>query len=122
MKMTYSHVAAEHRKAVEKDFERHIDKLNRMLKHYEPDSVELHSSMENAPRTGEFRFSLHLTLPTGSLHSTGTGADVATSAKVAFAEIETQVKKHQQKLRKDYVWKRKRGRPAPKLSELPTAD
>jgi hypothetical protein len=50
------------------------------------------------------------------------GADVPTSAKAAFAEIEAQVKKHQEKLRKDYVWKRKRGRPAPKLSELPTAD
>jgi ribosome-associated translation inhibitor RaiA len=34
------------------------------------------------------------------------------AAKGAFAELESQVKKHQQKLRKDYVWKRKRARPA----------
>jgi ribosome-associated translation inhibitor RaiA len=78
--------------------------------------------MEKVPRKTEFSFALNLTLPTGTFHATGVGADVPTSAKAAFAEIEAQVKKHQEKLRKDYVWKRKRGRPAPKLSELPTAD
>jgi ribosome-associated translation inhibitor RaiA len=122
MKITYSHVAPEYRKAIEDDFERHIDKLNRLLQHYEADSVLLHSSMEKVPRKTEFSFALNLTLPTGTFHATGVGADVPTSAKAAFAEIEAQVKKHQEKLRKDYVWKRKRGRPAPKLSELPTAD
>ena len=122
MKITYSHVAPEYRKAIEDDFERHIDKLNRLLKHYEADSVLLHSSMEKVPRKTEFSFALNLTLPTGTFHATGVAADVPTSAKAAFAEIEAQVKKHQEKLRKDYVWKRKRGRPAPKLSELPTAD
>jgi len=122
MKITYSNVAAEYRKAIEEDFERHIDKLNRLLKHYEPDSVELHSSMEKIPRKTEYSFSLNLKLPTGTLHSTGVGGDVPTSAKAAFAEIEVQVKKHQEKVRKDYVWKRKRGRAAPRLSELPSAD
>ncbi len=122
MKITYRHVAPEYRKAIEDDFERHIDKLNRLLKHYETDSILLDSSMEKVPRKTEFSFALNLTLPTGTFHATGVGADVPTSAKAAFAEIEAQVKKHQEKLRKDYVWKRKRGRPAPKLSELPTAD
>ena len=122
MKITYSHVPAEYRKAIEDDFDRHVDKLNRLLKHYEPDSVELHSSMEKVPRTGEFSFSLNLKMPTGTLHCTGVGADVPASAKVAFAEIEVQLKKHQEKVRKDYVWKRKRGRPAARLSELPSAD
>jgi ribosomal subunit interface protein len=122
MKLTYTNVAAEYRKALEADFERHIEKLNRLLKHYEGDSVELHSTMEKVPRKSEYSFSLNLTLPTATLHATGTGADVLTSAKAAFAEIEVQVKKHQQKLRKDYLWKRKRGRAAPRLSELPAAD
>ncbi|MGD0963493.1 MAG: HPF/RaiA family ribosome-associated protein [Candidatus Acidiferrales bacterium] len=122
MKITCSNVAAEYRQAMEEDFKRHIDKLNRLLKHYEPDSVELHSSMKKVPRKPEYSFSLNLKLPTGTLHATGTAGDVPTSAKAAFAEIEVQVKKHQEKLRKDYVWKRKRGRPAPRLSELPSAD
>jgi hypothetical protein len=41
---------------------------------------------------------------------------------LAFAEIEAQVKKHQQKLRKDYVWKRKGGRGLPKLGEIAPTD
>jgi ribosomal subunit interface protein len=122
MKITYSNVAVEYGRAIEDDFERHIGKLNRLLKHYEPDSVELHSSMEKVPRKSQFSFSLNLTLPTGTLRSTGVGTDVLGSAKVAFAEMEAQVKKHQEKVRKDYVWKRKRGRGAPRLSELPSAD
>jgi hypothetical protein len=71
MKITYSKVAAEYRKAIEDDFERHVDKLNRLLKHYEADSVELRGSMEKVPRKTEFSFSLNLILPTGTLHSTG---------------------------------------------------
>lgn len=122
MKTTYTNVTAERRKAMEHDFERHTEKLNRFLKHYDPDSIELHSSLEELPKKGEFDFSLNLILPTGKLYATGSGSDVLTSVKAAFAEIEVQVKKHQQKLRKDYVWKRKRGRPAPKLSEVAPAD
>jgi ribosome-associated translation inhibitor RaiA len=122
MKITYSNIGAEYRKAIENDFERHIDKLNRFLKHYDPDSIELHSSLEKVPRKNEFSFSLNLILPTGTLHATGAGGDVPASARVAFAEIEGQVKKHQQKLRKDYIWKRKRGRAAPKLSAVPSTD
>ena len=97
-------------------------KLNRILKRYAPDAVQLHVSLEKSPRRIEYNSSLNLTLPTGVLHATGSGESVRSSAKAAFAEIESQLKKHQQKLRKDYVWKRKRGRGAVKLAELPQAD
>src|ERR1700720_1309187 len=109
MKTTYTNVSAERRKAIEHDFERHIEKLNRLLKHYDPDSIELHSSLEELPKKSEFEFSLNLILPAATLYATGTGSDVLSSVKAAFAEIEAQVKKHQQKVRKDYIWKRKRG-------------
>jgi ribosomal subunit interface protein len=122
MKIIYSHIAAESRLTVESQFERHIEKFDRLLKHYDPDSVELHGSLEKVPRKNEFSFSLNLKMPTATLHSTGTGTDIPTSVKAAFAEIETQVKKHQEKLRKDYLWKRKRGPGLPKLGEIPTAD
>ncbi len=122
MKITYRNVDAEHRKAVEEDFGRHVEKLNRLLKKYAPDLVELHSSIEKTPRKSELGFSLRLTLPTGTLYATGLGSDVRASAKAAFAELEAQVKKHQQKLRKDYVWKRKRARRALDASEVPSAD
>lgn len=108
MKITYSHIEAEFRQEIEKEAQHHIEKLNRLLKRYAPDLVVLHGSLEKTPRKTEYRFSVNLTLPTGVLHATGVGENGRACTKAAFAELETQVKKHQQKLRKDYVWKRKR--------------
>src|SRR5271154_5226977 len=122
MKITYSHVETEYHVIIEHEVARHADKLNRILQRYSPDAVLLHGSLEKTPRKTEFNFSLNLNLPTGTLHSTGVGADVLGSAKAAFAELETQVKKHQSKLRKDYVWKRKRAIDLPLPRETPAAD
>ncbi len=122
MNVAYSQIDTEFREAVEKECARHVEKLNRILKRYTPDAIQLHVSLEKSPRRIEYNSSLNLTLPTGVLHATGSGGSVRSSAKAAFSEIESQLKKHQQKLRKDYVWKRKRGRGAVKLAELPQAD
>lgn len=122
MKITHSRIEAGYRESIEKDFAHHVAKLNRLLQRYAPDQVQLHSSLEKTPRKAEFGFSLNLTLPTGTLHATGVGPDVRSSAKAAFAEIEVQVKKHRQKLRKDYVWKRKRSRGLLKPGEITSAD
>jgi ribosome-associated translation inhibitor RaiA len=119
MKITYSQIEAQFRESIEAEVAHHVGKLNRLLKHYAPDLVQLHGSLAKTPRKAGFEFSVHLTLPTGTLHSTGSGAEPRASAKVAFAEIEVQVKKHQQKVRKDYVWKRKRGRGVLKPGEAP---
>ena len=108
MKITYSHIELEFRIPIEHETERHADKLNRLLKHYAADLVHLHGSLEKIPHKPEFSYSLNLTLPTGTLHATAVGAQPLGATKGAFAELENQVKKHQQKLRKDYVWKRKR--------------
>jgi ribosomal subunit interface protein len=120
MKITYSHLEQQFRQAVEVESKRHIEKLNRLLKRYAPDLVVLHGSLEKTPRKTEYTFSLNLTLPTGTLHASAAGTDVRGSAKAAFAELESQVKKHQEKLRKDYVWKRKRARPVSKVGEART--
>jgi ribosomal subunit interface protein len=122
MKITYSHIDTDVRVSIEQEFERHIDKLNRLLERYASDLVKLHASVEKVPRKTQYCFSLNLILPTGTLHASGDGADVRAGAKVAFAEIEKQVKKHQQKLRKDYLWKRKQGRGAVKMTELRSTD
>jgi len=121
MKITHSHMEVEFRELVEKEFERHIEKLNRMLSKYTPDAVHLHSSLEKTPRRTEYNFSLNLTLPTGVLHATGSGSDARAGAKAAFAELEGQVTKHQERVRKDYLWKRKRDG-ALKLGEAMAAD
>jgi ribosome-associated translation inhibitor RaiA len=122
MKITYSRIAAEDRDSIEKDFAHYIAKLNRLLQRYAPDEVQLHASLEKTPRKTQFELALNLTLPTGTLHATGVGSDVRASAKAAFAEIEAQVKKHSQRLRRDYVWKRKRKRSALKPGELTSVD
>jgi ribosome-associated translation inhibitor RaiA len=125
MKITYSHIEPEMRKTIEHETARYVAKLNRLLKRYPADSVVLHESLEKNPHQHEFSFSLNLILPTGTLHATGVGpdADVRASAKAAFAEIERQVKKHQEKLRKDYLWKRKRPRATIATPrEAPSAD
>jgi ribosome-associated translation inhibitor RaiA len=123
MKITYSHIEPELREAIEHETAHRSEKLARLLKHYPADSVLLHGSLEENPHEHEFSYSLNLSLPTGTLHATGVGADALAGAKAAFAEIERQVKKHQEKLRKDYLWKRKRPRSgiaAP--GEVPSAD
>ena len=108
--ISYKHV--ELRDPVEAEVERHAKKHGKLLKSYVPDLIQLHGSLEKHPRKTEYRFSLNLSLPTGTMHSVGRGSDVRQSVKQAFAEIEAQVKKHQSRLRKDYMWKRKRARVA----------
>jgi ribosome-associated translation inhibitor RaiA len=106
--INYKHVVSH--KPVEDEVERHAAKLGKLLQSYSPDLVQLHGAFSKTPRTEENSCSLNLSLPTGTLHATGTGATVRTSCKKAFNELEAQVKKHQARLRKDYEWRRKRPR------------
>lgn len=110
MKISISYKHVDSREEVEKQSERHIAKLSKLLKTYEPDLVQLHGVFTKNARDQSSSFSLNLSLPTGTLHATGVGDGVRASCKKAFAELESQVKKHQQRLRKDYEWKRKRPR------------
>jgi len=93
--------------------------MNRLLKAYEPDLVQLHGVLSKTRPPDEYSLSLTLTLPTVTLHATGAGANTLAACKQAFSELQTQVKKHQSRLRRDYEWKRKRPRsssPEPVLS------
>ena len=108
MKLSISYKSVDSRESVEEESERHIGKLNRLLKSYDPDLVQLHGVFSKNPHNQEHSFSLNLSLPTGTLHATGTGENSRASCKKAFTELEVQLKKHQQRLRKDYEWKRKR--------------
>ncbi len=108
MKTSFTCKHTELRTTVEGEVERHLPKLERLLKRYAPDLVQLHGSFDKHPRKTEYTLSLTLSLPTGTLHVTGEGPDVRAGVKQAFVELELQLKKHQGKLRKDYEWKRKR--------------
>ena len=122
MKVSYSQIENELRESIENECQRQVAKLNKLLKRYDPDLVQLHCTLEKTPRRTEFGLSLNLTLPTGSLQATGHGALARSGAKVAFAELENQLKRHQEKLRKDYTWKRKRSRGAFKPGEAASAE
>lgn len=111
LSISYKHVDAH--ESVEAESERYQSKLGRLLKSYDPDLVQLHGVFSKNPHNQEHTFSLNLSLPTGTLHATGTGSNVRASCKKAFSELEVQVKKHQERLRKDYEWKRKRPRTRP---------
>jgi ribosomal subunit interface protein len=110
MKINISYRHVESPQAVEAALERHLAKITKLLKSYQPDLVQFHGGFEKQPHKAEYIFSANLSLPTGTLHATGNGPDAAASARKAFAELQAQIKKHQARLRKDYEWKRKRGK------------
>jgi ribosome-associated translation inhibitor RaiA len=108
MKLNLRNIQEDWREPVEKETRRHTSKLERLLKKYDPDSLQLHGDIGKHPRKETYTFSINLSLPSGVLHATGQGADVLACVKAGFAELGNQVKKHQALLRKDYEWKRKR--------------
>jgi ribosome-associated translation inhibitor RaiA len=110
MKLSISYKHVESHEAIEKDVNRHVAKLNKFLKAYAPDLVQLHSVFGMNAHKEEYFCTLNFSLPTGSLHAIGAGKNVRASCKMAFSDLEVQVKKHQALLRKDYQWKRKRPR------------
>lgn len=110
MKLSISYKHVQSQESVEKEVKRHVDKLNKLLKSYSPDLVQLHGVFAGNAHKEEQSCTLNLSLPTGSLHATGTGKNVRASCKKAFRELEAQVKKHQALVRRDYQWKRKRPR------------
>jgi ribosome-associated translation inhibitor RaiA len=118
MKLSISYKHVDLPKPVEAEVGRHVEKLNRLLKSYEPDLVQLHGAFSQNNKKHERSFAVNLTLPTGSLHATGTAENDRGCCKRAFSELENQVKKHQSILRKDYEWKRKRPLTKPALEEI----
>jgi ribosomal subunit interface protein len=110
MKTAISYKQLDLREPVESEVAKHQEKLARLLKSYSPDLVQLHGAVERHPRKENFTFSVNLSLPTGNLHAESSSQDLRLSVKQAFADLAEQLKRHQSRLRKDYEWKRKRGR------------
>src|SRR5262245_56006902 len=110
MKTSISYRHADSSEKLESAMARHLSKMEKLLKVYAPDLVQIHGSFEKRLRQGEHRFSVNLSLPTGTLHATGSGPDAAVSARAAFSELESQIKKHQARLRKGQDGKRRGAR------------
>jgi len=107
MKIAISYRHVDFPEPVEAAVNRHLEKIGKLLKRYAPDLVQLHGSFEKQPHTAAFTFSVNLSLPTGAMQASSEGPDARASARKAFIELETQIKKHQARLRKDREWKRK---------------
>ncbi len=119
MKISLSCKHDEMREAIEDEVGRLVRKVQKLLKRYAPDLVQFHGLFEKQPRKGLYSFSLNLSLPTGTLHATGSATDGRLSVRHAFTELGSQLKKHQAKVRKDYEWKRKRVRREAAPKEVP---
>src|SRR5260370_42604401 len=91
LSISYKHVDAH--ETVEKQNERHLEKLSRLLKTYEPDLVQLHGVFSKNPHNHEHSFSLNLSLPTGTLHATGMAENMRATGKKAFIELAWQPKR-----------------------------
>jgi ribosomal subunit interface protein len=110
MKLSISYKHVDFLEPVQKAVNSHLKKVGRLLTSYAPDLVHLRGHFDKHPARTEFTCSVNLSLPTGTLHASATAADAESSARSAFSELETQIKKHQALLRKDFQWKRKRVR------------
>src|ERR1700694_565295 len=84
MKLSISYKRVESQESVEKDVRRHVDKLNKLLKSYSPDLVQLHGVFAVNAHKEEQSCTLNLSLPTGSLHATGIGKNVRASFTTAL--------------------------------------
>ena len=109
MNLTLSYRNVEKTGAVEELVQRHLNKLSKLLKTYKPELIHLHGTFDRNSHKSEYYLSLNLGLPSGQIHCTGQGQDLPVAVRNAFAELRRQFKKHMEKLRGDYEWKRKRG-------------
>ena len=114
MNVSFSYKHVEAQQAVAAELARRVTKMEKLLKSYQPDLVQLKGMFSQHPRTEEQSMALTLSLPTGKLHATGSGKNMLGACKKAFSEIESQLKKHQSLLRHEHEWKRKR----PELESL----
>jgi ribosomal subunit interface protein len=108
MKLSISYKHVEFLEPVKKAVNNHLKKMGRLLVSYAPDLVQVRGHFDKHPVRAEFTCSVNLSLPTGTLHASAAASDAESSARGAFSELETQIKKHQALLRKDFQWKRKR--------------
>src|SRR5690348_18166302 len=91
MKTSFSYKQPELREETQKEIETCIKRLEKLLKNYAPDLIQLHGSFGRIPHRESFALSLNLSLPTGTMHATGEADDVRGSVRAAFSEILAQL-------------------------------
>lgn len=99
--VTYRDVA-EHA-PVQRELQRQTAKLDRQLKKFDPDLVDLHVSVERRSQPQHpFAASVTLYLPSAQLHASEQGPLPVVALKHAAAELMRELKKFKAKLRGDH--------------------
>lgn len=84
---------------VERDFNHHIQKLQRRLQVYRPELVHLHAIVEQNFARAQTKVSLNLRLPSGQLAAQESGTAPSVALKGVFSELAKQLNKHKELLR-----------------------
>lgn len=94
----------------ERVLDRRIRRLERRLRHFDPDLVHLEINIERQPRREEYDSNIRLVImnrvfPAGR----NAAAEVGTLLREAFDDLERQVDRFNAELRGEKEWRRKRG-------------
>lgn len=101
---------------LEREFQTHIQKLNRRLRAFKPDLVHLHAVVDHGARQ-ELSTSLNLRLPSGQMAASSSSSTASASAKAAFVDLLAQLTKHKDLLRGHVGRKLRRGDRGQRLSK-----
>jgi RNA polymerase sigma factor (sigma-70 family) len=104
---------------IEREFQNHIQKLNRRLRAFKPDLVHLHALVDHAPHQ-ELSISLNLRLPSGQMAATSTSSTAEASLKAAFVDLLSQITRHKDLLRGNFGRKSHGGDRGQRLAKLAT--
>lgn len=93
----------------QKDLERHLAKLERRLRHFDPDLVHVDLEIEYQPRLRQYTASVRLSLPDKVLPARrNTGPHIRPLFDLAFQDIAEQLERYMSTLRREYAHERKR--------------
>ncbi len=92
---------------VEREFQNHLQKLERRLHVFKPDLVHFHAVVDSEDGKGAST-SLNLRLPSGQMAAQRSGENLLVALKGAFAELTSQLTKHKELLRGEWSWKARR--------------
>jgi len=95
---------------VEHLIERQVAKLSKLLKVYNVDMIHFKGSLTQGAAKGgqDFEASINLRLPTGQVHGRESSADALSALRVAFDEVDRQLKQLKERVRHEADWKKKR--------------
>ena len=104
--LTFKHVKSTDE--IRSRFDREAKKLERRLKHFPEDGVQLSGVVEARIGKELHTCALTLRMPRKTLHTNHEGYKLLESIDIAFDDISTQLEKYIAQLRREHFWKKGR--------------